>query len=68
MNNQLEYVYIKSFSPDRNMVHSMALSKGISDLRFLCIYQYKAKYELKLNINAEFPAYLTVFDINSNIK
>lgn len=46
----------------------MTISENIYNLRYLYIYQEKAKYEIKLNIVIDFPKCLYVYDVKSNGK
>lgn len=44
----------------------MTLSENIVNLRFLYIYQERVKYEIKLNINNDYPEKIKVFDVTCN--
>lgn len=66
MNNELECVDIYNNKADSNIVSSMTLSKNISHLRHIHIEQNDYKYDISLDVSAEFPAYLHVYYVYTN--
>ena len=50
-NNKLEYMDVRNWKSDSNIINSFAIRDNIENLRYIDVYYYGKVYDIKLNVN-----------------
>ena len=49
--NKLEYMDVRNWKPDSNIVNSFVIQNNIENLRFMRVYYDEGVHDIKLNVN-----------------